>query len=96
MTKTWSRPGLTRILSPRIPAEVSRKLAEQVEVDVDASIDEQGAVRNIEVVRGDDAQLSALAEDAVRAARWKPARAGDRNVAMNVVVHYRFNPGREP
>lgn len=83
-------------LSPRIPAEVSRNLAEQVEVDVDASIDDQGAVRSAEVVRGDDAQLAFLAENAVRASHWKPARSGDRNVAMSVVVHYRFNPGREP
>lgn len=83
-------------LSPRIPAEVSRNLAEQVEVDVDASIDEQGEVKNTEIVRGDDPQLSALAENAVRAARWKPARSGDRNVAMSLVVHYRFNPIREP
>jgi hypothetical protein len=83
-------------LSPRIPAEVSRKLAERVEVDVDASIDDQGAVRNTEVVRGDDAQLAVLAENAVRASHWKPARSGDRNVAMSVVVRYRFNPGREP
>jgi outer membrane biosynthesis protein TonB len=83
-------------LSPRIPAEVSRNLAERVEVDVDASIDDQGAVRNAEVVRGDDAQLAYLAENAVRTSHWKPARSGDRNVAMSVVVHYRFNPGREP
>ena len=83
-------------LSPHIPAAVSRNLAEQVVVDVDASIDEQGEVRNTEVVRGDDPQLSSLAEDAVRSSRWKPARSGDRNVAMNVVVHYRFSPGREP
>lgn len=83
-------------LSPRIPADVRRNLAEQVEVDVDASIDDQGEVTNTEIVRGDDPQLSALAENAVRASRWKPARSGDRNVGMSVVVHYRFSPGREP
>jgi hypothetical protein len=83
-------------LSPRIPADVSRKLTEQVEVDIDASIDEDGAVKNAEIVRGDDPQLSVIAEDAVRAAHWKPARSGDRSVPMRVVVHYRFNPGREP
>jgi TonB family protein len=83
-------------LSPRLPADVSRKLTEEVEVDVDASIDEEGAVKNAEIVRGDDPQLSALAANAVRAAHWTPARSGDRSVPMNVVVHYRFSPGREP
>jgi hypothetical protein len=33
-----------------------------------------------------------LAANTARSVPWDPARSGDRNVAMEVVVHYRFNP----
>jgi len=82
-------------LDPRIPAEVRRNLSEEVEVDIGATIDNRGVVRNTEIMKGDDTELSVLAADAVRSAQWRPARSGDRNVPMDVVVHYRFNPARE-
>lgn len=82
-------------IDPRIPADVSRNLAGQVAVDIEASIDNQGVVRSTEIMKGDDTELAVLAADAVRTAQWMPARDGDRNVPMEVVVHYRFSSGRE-
>ncbi len=83
-------------LEPQIPADLRKSLGEEVAVDVQASIDDTGTVTNTEITRGGESQLSVLAEDAVRGASWKPARAGERNVPMDVVVHYRFSPEREP
>jgi hypothetical protein len=84
-----------RGLAPPIPAQVSHDLANEVEVDVEASIDDQGVVRNAEVTRGAETQFGLLAVDRVRSVPWKPARSGDRTVPMDVVVHYRFSPTNE-
>ena len=83
-------------LEPKIPAALTRTVDDDVDVDVAASIDESGTVTNTEITRGGESQLSVLAENAVRRAAWKPARTGDHNVAMDVVVHYRFSPNHDP
>jgi hypothetical protein len=82
-------------LEPQIPAGAGRALDSEVAVDVATSIDSGGAVRNTEILRGAETEFAGPAADAVRSASWKPARAGDRNVAMEVVVHYRFFPKQE-
>jgi hypothetical protein len=82
-------------LVPQIPARVSRELDDEIRVDVEATIDESGVVRNAEVTQGAGTGFGPLAADKVRSVSWQPARSGDRNVAMDVVVHYRFNPARE-
>jgi hypothetical protein len=79
-------------LEPQMPASAGRTLDSEVAVDVAASIDSGGAVRNTEILRGAETEFAGPAADAVRSASWKPARSGDRNVAMEVVVHYRFFP----
>jgi hypothetical protein len=79
-------------LEPQMPAGAGRTLDSEVAVDVAASIDSGGAVRNTEILRGAETEFAGPAADAVRSASWKPARSGDRNVAMEVVVHYRFFP----
>lgn len=79
-------------LEPQIPASAGRTLDSEVAVDVATSIDSGGAVRNTEILRGAETAFAGPAADAVRSASWKPARSGDRNVAMEVVVHYRFFP----
>jgi len=86
-----ARPAAS--LKPRIPSNVSQHLEDEVAIDVAASIDDSGVVRNTDVTRGAQTELGMLAADTVRSALWKPARVGDRNVPMEVVVHYRFNPG---
>jgi hypothetical protein len=79
-------------LEPQVPASAGRTLDSEVAVDVAASIDSGGTVRNTEILRGAETEFAGPAADAVRSAAWKPARSGDRNVAMEVVVHYRFFP----
>ncbi len=79
-------------LEPEMPASAGRALDTEVAVDVAASIDSGGAVKNTEILRGAETEFAGPAADAVRSASWKPARSGDRNVAMEVVVHYRFFP----
>jgi hypothetical protein len=82
-------------LAPPIPAKVSNDLNDEIRVDVQASIDDAGVVQNTEVTQGAGTEFGPLAADKVRSVQWQPAREGDRNVAMDVVVHYRFNPARE-
>ena len=85
-----ARPAAS--LRPRVPASMSQNLAGEVTVDVLVSIDNQGLVKNTEITRGGETSLAVLAADAVRSAPWEPARSGDHNVGMDMVVHYRFNP----
>jgi hypothetical protein len=87
-----ARPA--RDLTPLIPARVSRGLADEVRVDVEASIDDAGVVRNAEATQGAGTDFGPLAVARVRSVPWQPARSGDRTVPMDVVVHYRFNPAR--
>jgi hypothetical protein len=85
-----ARPAAS--LRPRVPANMTQNLEGEVAVDVVVSIDDQGLVKNTEITKGGETSLAVLAADAVRSAPWEPARSGDRNVAMDMVVHYRFNP----
>jgi hypothetical protein len=78
-------------LRPGIPDQMHGSLAEQIAVDIGASIDDQGHVKNAEIMRATDDEVGALSADAVRTARWKPARSGEHTVPMDVVVHYRFS-----
>jgi len=82
-------------LVPPIPAQVSRDLDDEVRVDVEASIDDTGMVRDAEVTQGAGTEFGPLAAERVRSIAWQPARSGDRNVPMDVIVHYRFNPAPE-
>ena len=82
-------------LEPQIPMSMSRGVHDEVDVEIEASIDDHGRVRNTEITRGTQTALDTIAENKVRSVPWKPARAGDHNVPMDVVVHYRFNPNRE-
>jgi len=85
-----ARPAAS--LKPRVPASMTRNLQGEIAVDVVVSIDNQGLVKNTEVTKGAETVLAMLAADAVRSAPWEPAHSGDHNVAMDMVVHYRFNP----
>jgi hypothetical protein len=85
-----ARPAAS--LKPRVPASMTRSLEGEIAVDVVVSIDNQGLVKNTEITKGAETSLAMLAADAVRSAPWEPAHSGDRNVAMDMVVHYRFNP----
>ena len=85
-----ARPAAS--LKPRVPASMTRSLEGEIAVDVVVSIDNQGFVKNTEIIKGADTSLAMLAADTVRSAPWEPAHSGDHNVAMDMVVHYRFNP----
>jgi hypothetical protein len=85
-----ARPAAS--LRPRVPANMTRSIEGEIAVDVVVSIDNQGLVRNTEITKGGETSLALLAADAVRSAPWEPAHSGDHNVAMDIVVHYRFNP----
>jgi outer membrane biosynthesis protein TonB len=85
-----ARPAAS--LKPRVPASMTRSLEGEIAVDVVVSIDNQGLVKNTEITKGAETSLAMLAADAVRSAPWEPAHSGDHNVAMDMVVHYRFNP----
>jgi hypothetical protein len=79
-------------LTPRVPVNMTQGIEGQVAVDVVVSIDDQGLVRNTEITKGAETGLAMLAVDTVRSIPWEPARSGDHNVPMDMVVHYRFNP----
>ena len=64
----------------------------EIAVDIVVSIDNQGLVKKTEITKGAETSLAMFAADAVRSVPWEPARSGDHNVAMDIVVHYRFNP----
>jgi outer membrane biosynthesis protein TonB len=90
----FSPPRPTAPLRPRIPADVSRSLSGEVSVDVVVTIDKSGAVKNTEITKGAGTGLATLAADTAGSVPWEPARSGDRTVATNVVLHYRFNPAQ--
>ena len=84
-----ARPAAS--LKPRVTSDMFRGLPGGVAVDVVVSIDKQGTVRNTEITKGAETRLGTLAAATVRSVVWEPAHSGDHNVAMDVVVHYRFN-----
>ncbi len=86
-----ARPAAS--LKPRVPSDMFRGLPGDIAVDVVVSIDKQGTVRNTEITKGAETPLGTLAAATVRSIPWEPARSGDHNVAMDVVVHYHFNAG---
>jgi outer membrane biosynthesis protein TonB len=79
-------------LSPHLPPYIAQNLSSEVAVDVLVQLDKRGAVKNTEVTKGAGTGLAMLAADTAGSVPWEPARSGDRNVPMDVVVHYRFNP----
>ncbi len=85
-----ARPAAS--LRPRVPVNMTQSIEGQIAVDVVVSIDDQGLVRNTEITRGAETGLAMLAVDTVRSIPWEPARSGDHNVPVDMVVHYRFNP----
>jgi len=85
-----ARPAAS--LKPRVPDNITRSLSGEISVDVLVTIDDRGLVKNTEITKGAETRLAILAADTVRSVPWEPARAGDRNVPMNMVVHYHFNP----
>ena len=87
---TPARP--TASIRPHLPPNLTRGLSGEVAVDVVVSLDKQGTVKNTEVTRGAGTELGMLAANTASSVPWEPARSGDRNVPMEVVVHYRFNP----
>jgi hypothetical protein len=87
-----ARPA--RDLTPQIPARIGRDLTDEIRVDVEASIDDEGVVRNAAATQGAATDFGPLAVARVRSVPWRPARSGDRSVPMDVVVHYRFNPAQ--
>jgi outer membrane biosynthesis protein TonB len=87
---TPARP--TASIRPHLPPELTRWIPGEVNVDVVVSLDKQGTVKNTEVTRGAGTELGMLAANTAGSVPWEPAHSGDRNVAMDVVVHYRFTP----
>lgn len=77
-------------IRPHLPPELTRSIPGEVNVDVVVSLDKQGTVKNTEVTRGAGTELGMLAANTARSVPWEPAHSGDRNVPMEVVVHYRF------
>ena len=85
---TPARP--TASIRPHLPPELTRSIPGEVNVDVVVSLDKQGTVKNTEVTRGAGTELGMLAANTASSVPWEPAHSGDRNVPMEVVVHYRF------
>jgi hypothetical protein len=89
---TPARPSAP--IEPRVPADVALNLSQEISVDVVVSIDKQGNVKNTAVIKGAGTGLGMLAADSAGLAAWEPARSDNRNVATDVVVHYRFGPAQ--
>jgi len=79
-----------RPLEPRVPESLARYVVGDVDVDVKLSLDKHGAVRNAEILNGMGSELASLAANSATSAMWEPAYDGDRPVASDVVIHYRF------
>jgi hypothetical protein len=87
---SFSPPRPVRPIEPRIPDSLARYVVGNVDVDVKLSLDKHGAVRNAEILSGMGSELAGLAANSATSAMWEPAYDGDRPVASDVVVHYRF------
>jgi hypothetical protein len=87
---TPARPAAS--IRPRLPASIALNLLEETSVDVAVSIDKHGTVKKTEVIGGAGTGLDKLAVGTVASAPWEPARFGDRVIATEMVIHYRFSP----
>lgn len=81
-----------RGLTPRIPRHLAEDLSHELPVDVRLWISGEGKVTSSEVLSGAGSGFAALAADSASAAPWSPARLGDRQVASELIVHFRFRP----
>ncbi|MDQ6678542.1 MAG: energy transducer TonB [Acidobacteriota bacterium] len=78
-----------------VPAAISRGLSQPVDVDLRIRIAKSGRVTQGQVLPpGRKTEFDTLARNA--ASRWvfQPARMNDKAVASEMLVHFRFRPGR--
>jgi protein TonB len=89
VTSKITPPVLTSRVQPDYPATERRAGREGVVV-ITAVIDKDGQVRDPKVIRSVSPALDAAALQAVLRFRYRPARLGDRDVAVYTVVRLSF------
>jgi protein TonB len=79
-------------LEPIVPAfpEAARRAGVEGSVIIQVDIDEAGLVKQVAVVQGLGYGCDEAALDAVRGARFSPARVGDQPVPVRVRIPFRF------
>jgi hypothetical protein len=90
-------PIAIRPYSPEIPANVRQELKEEVSVDVKVYVNSSGAVQYAELLSNGTGARRDIASIAVfESRRWKfhPALVGGQPSEGEVILHYRFSPGK--
>lgn len=90
-------PRTIREVMPHVPQRLARELgAGDTRVDLKVSVDESGAVRQIDLMSpASDERLAKIAADALRHWKFEPARLHDKPVACDLVatLNFRNSPG---
>ncbi|ACU91134.1 TonB family protein [Desulfomicrobium baculatum DSM 4028] len=82
-------PGVVRMARPRYPHE-ARRLGKEGVVVLKLSLDETGAVRDVEVLQGVGFGLEEASREAVLLSRFRPATLKGRPVACQVILPIHF------
>ena len=84
--------SLPQPLEPIVPAfpEAARKAGVEGSVIIQVDIDEAGLVKQVAVVQGLGYGCDESALNAIRGARFSPARVGDQPVPVRVRIPFRF------
>ena len=88
-------PAIRHEATPVLPASIRRAILSEVPIDVKVYVNPSGKVDYAELIAGDATEHRELAALAVYAARkWEfsPATLEGRNVAGEMIVHFRFLP----
>ncbi|WP_161949035.1 energy transducer TonB [Desulfomicrobium norvegicum] len=82
-------PGIVRMAQPRYPHE-ARRLGKEGIVVLRLALDEAGAVRDVEVLRGVGFGMEEASREAVLLSRFRPATIKGRPVACQVILPIHF------
>ncbi len=79
--------------APKVPPEVARSLTGPIPVDLKLKLDKTGKVRSVELISKQlSPDLTELAGGAAYHWQFEPAHVKDKNVASEVIAHFRFRP----
>lgn len=91
----FTPPAPVRRSRLEIPAHLRRDLAGEEPIDVKVYVDPAGKVEYAELLstaNKENRDLAALAVFSARRWEFSPAQSGDRTVAGEVILHFRFGP----
>lgn len=89
----FTPPQAVHTFAPKVPPDLARSLSGTLPIDLKLKLDKTGHVRSVEVVSKQKArEFVELAGGAAYQWQFEPAHVKDKNVASEVIAHFRFRP----